>query len=366
MRYIKAWKRGKSQQLEIALDNKRNILVKMWAYLLLALVPFAAADRGCKNCIDKVEFDPDITRNVSELISSKGYPVEDHVTQTKDGFILSMQRIPNGRKAPGNYKGKKTVVFLQHGLLSASSDFVLNFPEESLGFILADSGYDVWMGNTRGNTYSRKHTRLNPNTDEFWDYRLGYEKKGGKPNGLFKFLAKILGIRDFLPNDKIMKWLSEYLCEWYEKIICENVMFLFFGRDYQELNATRIGVYGGHTPAGSSVKSIVHFAQMIEADFAKFDYGKKGNIARYGQATPPVYDISKITTPVALLSGLNDNLADPKDVEIVAKKLKTLVSNYVVPLDAFNHIDFILAIDGKKLVHNEVERLLLKYVSREF
>ncbi|GFX98846.1 gastric triacylglycerol lipase [Trichonephila clavipes] len=124
---------------------------------------------------------------------------------------------------------------------------------------------------------------------------------------------------------------------------------------------TRIGVYGAHTPAGSSVKSVAHFGQMIESDFAKFDYGKRENIARYGQATPPKYNLSSITTPVALISGLNDNLADPADVAIVANQLKSLVSNYVIPLPDFNHIDFVTAIHGKKLVFDEVERLLLKY-----
>ncbi|GFX98849.1 hypothetical protein TNCV_1504251 [Trichonephila clavipes] len=270
----------------------------MWVYLLLAVVPLAAADWYER----RVMMDPDIQRNVSQLISSKGYPVEEHEVQTKDGFLLALQRIPYGRKAPGDYRGSKMPVFLQHGLLSAASDFVINFPDQSLGFLLADSGYDVWLGNTRGNTYSRRHTKLRPNTDAFWDFsfdemgaydlpamidhvlnvthqdRLAYIGHSQGTTAAFAllsenpeynkkvkvfialapvasgihitnvvsylapfsrdlaFLAKLFGIRDFLPNNKIMKWLSEYLCAEFEKFICENAMFLFFGRDYQELN----------------------------------------------------------------------------------------------------------------------------------
>jgi pimeloyl-ACP methyl ester carboxylesterase len=49
---------------------------------------------------------------------------------------------------------------------------VSNTPHHAVAYILANAGYDVFLGNTRGNFYSSKHVSLDPKRDaqEFFNY----------------------------------------------------------------------------------------------------------------------------------------------------------------------------------------------------
>jgi len=64
------------------------------------------------------------------------------------------------------------VVFLQHGLMDSSATWVLAGPDNHApAFRLAEEGYDVWLGNFRGNLYSRAHSEYDPDySREFWEF----------------------------------------------------------------------------------------------------------------------------------------------------------------------------------------------------
>ncbi|CAF1346204.1 unnamed protein product [Adineta steineri] len=129
--------------------------------------------------------DADCDYNITQLIQSKGYPCEEHKVLTKDGYILGVFRISHGR----NSSSVGRPVLLQHGLLDSATTWVMNFPEQSLGYILADAGYDVWLGNMRGNYYSRAHVKYNPDHDEeFWDFSWDDMARDDLPSMIYYIL----------------------------------------------------------------------------------------------------------------------------------------------------------------------------------
>ncbi|KAJ9152743.1 hypothetical protein P3X46_026275 [Hevea brasiliensis] len=98
-----------------------------------------------------------------------GYKCNEFQVTTQDGYILGLQRIPEGRSAGGD-SANKPPVLLQHGVLVDGMVWLMNAPEQNLPMILADKGFDVWIANTRGTRFSRRHTYLQPNQSEFWNW----------------------------------------------------------------------------------------------------------------------------------------------------------------------------------------------------
>lgn len=61
-------------------------------------------------------------------------------------------------------------------------------------------------------------------------------------------------------------------------------------------------------------QSIIKF---VSGKFQQFDYGYLENLERYGQTEPPQYDLSKVTSPVALFYANNDWLVSEKVLVII-------------------------------------------------
>ncbi|KAH8340807.1 hypothetical protein KR059_007146 [Drosophila kikkawai] len=111
-----------------------------------------------------------------DFIEDHGYPAERHYVTTDDGYIISLFRIPYSHNL-NNQDEKRPIVFLQHGLFASSDIWPSLGPDDGLPFLLSDAGYDVWLGNTRGNRFSRNHTSLTTKNPNFWRFswhEIGY------------------------------------------------------------------------------------------------------------------------------------------------------------------------------------------------
>ncbi|XP_023955273.2 lipase 3-like [Bicyclus anynana] len=151
--------------------------------IVLRIVFLLYVTSGDHSVIAKEEDVSSLYNNIMEdasldtftLVRKYGYPCEIHRVYTEDKYVLELHRIPYGKH--NTSREHRPVVFLQHGLLSTSAEWVLMGTDKGLGYILAEAGYDVWMGNARGNTYSRRHISIKPSSSSFWKFswhEIGY------------------------------------------------------------------------------------------------------------------------------------------------------------------------------------------------
>ncbi|TKC46038.1 hypothetical protein EI555_013895 [Monodon monoceros] len=342
--------------------------------------------------------DPEAFMNVSEIIQHKGYPCEEYEVATEDGYILSVNRIPQGL-VQLKKTGPRPVVLLQHGLLGDASSWISNLPNNSLGFILADAGFDVWLGNSRGNTWSRKHKTLSVDQDEFWAfsydemarfdlpavidfilqktgqeniYYVGYSqgttmgfiafstmpelaqkirmyfalapiatvKHAKSPGAKFLLLPDVMikglfGKKEFLYQTRFLRLFVIYLCgQVIIDQICSNIMLLLGGFNTNNMN---MAVNSGELQA--------------------FDWGSETkNLEKGNQTAPARYKVRDMTVPTAMWTGGQDWLSNPEDVRILLSEATNIIYHKNIP--EWAHVDFIWGLDAPHRMYNEIIHLM--------
>src|SRR3990167_309419 len=123
--------------------------------------------------------------NIGKIVEGSGFYARLYPCQTEDGHVLNLFRLvpgddPNQPVDPKQTKSTKKIVFqnigkgrpvlLQHGLIDSSDSWVLNNHEASPGYYLATLGFDVWLGNNRGNKYCKWHSNEKLPKEQFWDF----------------------------------------------------------------------------------------------------------------------------------------------------------------------------------------------------
>ena len=68
-----------------------------------------------------------------------------------------------------------------------------------------------------------------------------------------------------------------------------------------------------HLLTPMSTKAFVQKDQNTKKDLLqKYDYGEEGNLKIYGQPDPPIYNLSRVQTPVQGIYSLNDIICVPQ------------------------------------------------------
>jgi lysosomal acid lipase/cholesteryl ester hydrolase len=349
-----------------------------------------------------------------ELIKFFGYPCEEHTIYTTDGYVLTYHRIPRGRNDSADDTRPRPPVFVMHGLMQCSEAWVCH--SDSLAFTMADSGFDVWIGNNRGNKYGHKHIKLKPSQQEFWNFSIDEFARYDIPSGIsyilghtgFKTLtyvgfsqgsaqafacfatlhdvaAKVNLFIALSPAAKA-QGLTRGMLSTFVKMAPQSV-FLFFGtkamwssiffyrtvlsRSFfcrsldtscQQLfgwNMQQIGdlkrkerMYP-HLYSYTSVKNVVHWFQIVAQNrFQQYDDDDYLFRNKYEDIASHYYPIEQIKCPIAIFYGGVDYLTDVKWLISVLPR-----GSIVRRIEDYEHLDMMWATSATTKVFPDVMQL---------
>lgn len=166
-------------------------------------------------------------------------------------------------------------------------------------------------------------------------------------------------------SDGLQRLVSK-LCVAVTGRLCSAAMTLTHLGSPAQVNKTRVPVYVGHWPRGTSIQNMRHYHQMYKAkNFIMYDHGMLENHLRYGQLTPPAYPLELINTPFALFSSEGDLVANTRDVaDLVARLGSNVISHIVVPQRAFGHADFAAGCNATEFLHDVAIDMIQQHVQK--
>ena len=164
-------------------------------YITVALASFASVVDSSSS----LPLKPSTT--IEEYLNELQIPLENHYVTTSDGYILNVHRLPN----PNATK----TIFLQHGILASSWCWLIH-THYAPAVLLYRQGYEIFLGNNRGNIFSTNHTHLKTDSKQFWNFTfddmahkdlpamLSYTSKVMKnPNAKITYVAWSQGTTQF-------------------------------------------------------------------------------------------------------------------------------------------------------------------------
>ncbi|XAR59412.1 Triacylglycerol lipase [Bertholletia excelsa] len=385
---------------------------------VVAIVLFLILSRAAGESADFFNADSNNYRRpefggLCDLIERCPYHCSEHKVQTDDGYILGLHRVSSHARILRGQRGPP--VLLLHGLFMAGDAWFLNSMNQSLGYILADEGFDVWTASVRCTRWSHGHVSLSEKDKDFWDWSwedlalydlaamltyinsisnskvfvVGHSQgtiislaaftepdivkmvEGAALLCPISYLGHIsapfvlrlvslhldqvvlaLGIHQLNFKSEFGALILDSMCD--ERVDCNDLLTSITGPNCC-LNMSRLDFYLDYEPHTTSSKNLNHLFQMIrQGTFARYDYGKLKNLKKYGHFKPPKFDLSHIPKSLPLWMGYGkyDALADVTDLQ---QTLKELNSNpEMLYLENYGHVDFLLAVNAKRDVYNNM------------
>lgn len=349
-------------------------------------------------------------RNVQEMCLLFGYDVESHIIKTRDNYLLTAQRLVKVDDVCERRRSNGKVVYFHHGLLQDSEIWVTMIDKDSnLPFILYDLGYDVWLGNNRGNKYSQKHLFFRIDSDDFWDFSIDefalfdipstidyILEVSGKPSlvyiGFSQGSAQAFASISINPrlNEKIEKLIAispattpHGLYSVFIDILLQsspNILFLLFSRKvfipsiifwkkvlYPAFFGTTVDLANlmlfnwksenikktqklasyAHLYSTTSVKTVVHWIQIISSKKLQMFHDSKFGLTGF---SPISYPLKNIKVPIHLIYGTSDSLIN---IDIIKDQLPSELTTVQSVLD-HEHLDNLWGSDAVDTVFKYV------------
>ncbi|XP_063923412.1 lipase lipl-4-like [Zophobas morio] len=378
--------------------NNKNTCVNYFDYILI-------------NFNGNCHYNPDVDLTVPEIIQKYVGNVQTYNVTTKDGYILTMFRIP--REKP------RGVVLLQPPI-SAGAIAWLSDGLNSLGVTLWNKGYDVWLSNHRGASYSRNHINMTDKNPLFWDYSfheialydldaqfevinqetnsqvifIGYSmsstlgltyaslqpelsKKYVKSyilvapvvlmenfSSLFKFLfyamyplESFFRIGEFMTFEAV-RWFGSFVNV--APAVVNFVTSLVMGWTIDEMDPVLYPYIFAHHGRGITNKMLYHYGQIFfnQSHFLMYDYGTESNRVVYGSNLPPSYPLQNIDSSMYFIYGDNDKLATPADVKNLYDLLPQGQVRGKYKIENHNHIDYFFSKYRRNKTYKSIYNIL--------
>lgn len=135
--------------------------IRKMANKMLALI---SRHIGFGHLMSLSELPSDYLLCFEDICVKLGYCVQSYWITTEDGYILRLFRLGKGKFSQG------TPVLLVHGMTQTSTSFIMCRSATPPAFALVNENFDVWLLNTRGNYYSRMHTKLKSEDKKYWEW----------------------------------------------------------------------------------------------------------------------------------------------------------------------------------------------------